>query len=88
MNEEEREWLNSYREKGPSSLRSGNPERKSIEGDIKELSDAIKEVEGRETLKIELMEHIQVVVRGNNLRLAKRTDDGRYGYESIYPPWG
>ena len=51
MNEEEREWLNSYREKGPSSLRSGNPERKSIEGDIKELSDAIKEVEGRRRLK-------------------------------------
>ncbi len=84
MNGEDREWLNSYRDKGPPNLRSENPERKSIEEDIKELSDAIKETEGPEALKIELMEHIQVVVQGNNLIPVRRTDDGRHGYASIY----
>ncbi|HUV02274.1 MAG TPA: hypothetical protein VMW67_02325 [Desulfobacteria bacterium] len=77
MNGEEREWLNSYREKGPSNLRSENPERKSMGGDIQELSDAIKEVEGPEALKIELMEHIQVVVRENNLRFVRLESERR-----------
>lgn len=65
-------------------MRSENPERKSIEADIKELSDAIKEIEGPGALKIELMEHIQVVVQGNNHIPVRRTDDGRYA--SIYTP--
>lgn len=77
MNEEEREWLDSYIEKGPSNLRSENPGRKSTEGDIQDLSDVIKEVEGPEALKIVLTEHIQVVVQENNLRFVRLESERR-----------
>jgi hypothetical protein len=70
MTEEGREWLNSYKEIDIdlSTSRSEKTKRKSVEGDIKELSDVIKEVEGPEMLKTILMEHIEVVVQGNNRR--------------------
>jgi len=70
MTEEGREWLNSYKEIDIdlSTLRSEKTKRKSVEGGIKELSDVIKEVEGPEMLKTILMEHIEVVVQGNNHR--------------------
>ena len=77
MIEEEREWLDSYREKGLSNFRSENPGRKSTAGDIQDLIDGIKEVEGPEALKIVLMEHIQVVVRENNLRFVRLESERR-----------
>jgi len=70
MTEEGGEWLDSYKEIDIdlSTSRSEKTKRKSVEGDIKELSDVIKEVEGPEMLKTILMEHIEVVVQGNNHR--------------------
>jgi len=73
MTEEGREWLNSYKEIDFDlhTLRAEKTKRTSEEGDITELIDVIKEVEGAEMLKTILMEHIEVVVRGTNHRFAR-----------------
>ena len=89
MTEEGREWLNSYKEIDLylSTSRGEKTKGTSVEGDITELIDVIKAVEGAEMLKTILMEHIEVVVRGTNHRFVRLEAERRLnGNEDIGSP--
>jgi predicted ArsR family transcriptional regulator len=89
MTEEGREWLNSYKEIDLylSTSRGEKTRGTSVEGDITELIDVIKAVEGAEMLKTILMEHIEVVVRGTNHRFVRLEAERRLkGNEDIRSP--
>ena len=69
MFENEKEWLNSYKriETCILNLRSKDNGAERVEGDIEELSNVIKEIEGPDILRILLMEHIEIVVQRKSI---------------------